>query len=182
MDYTFSLKNSDDIAIVDKESYDYILNNPDLQRIKFVENLRKHASGYAFFQKHWKQEDKSTKCQTIYLHKLIAEKFIDKPESEKKLYVRFNNGNPLDCRMENIEWTTLANVIRNTNKTNNKFGYRGIVQDRNKFRAVIYHKRKPIRLGVFNTVHEAAEAYNKKSIELFGHTRSINIIKDKDNT
>ncbi|MDA3882073.1 MAG: hypothetical protein PF481_02200 [Bacteroidales bacterium] len=178
MTYTFILKNSDDIAVVDQESYDFIKNDAELTRIQFIKNLRKHASGYAFFQKHWKQEDGTTKCQTIYLHKLIAETFIEKPESIKKLYVRFNNGNPLDCRMENIEWTTLANVIRNTNKTNNKFGYRGVVQDRNKFRAVIYHKRKPIRLGIFDTVEEAAEAYNKKSIELFGHTRSINTIRN----
>jgi|SRR5690554_1308951 len=177
MTYTFTLKNSDDIAVVDQESYDFIKNDAELTRIHFIKNLRKHASGYAFFQKHWKQEDGTTKCQTIYLHKLIAETFIEKPESTKKLYVRFNNGNPLDCRMENIEWTTLANVIRNTNKTNNKFGYRGVVQDRNRFRAVIYHKRKPIRLGIFDTVEEAAEAYNKKSIELFGHTRSINNIE-----
>lgn len=175
--FSFPLKNCNDFAIVDEESYDFIINDPELIRIKFVKNLRRHASGYAFFQKHWKQADGSTKCQTIYLHKLIAETFIECPQQSSKLYVRFNNGNPLDCRMENLEWTTLANVIRNTNKTKNKFGYRGIVQDRDKYRAVIYHERKPIRLGVFKTAEEAAEAYNKKSIELFGHTRSINKIK-----
>ena len=177
MTHSFSLKNCNDLAIVDEESYNFIKNNLELTRIKFIKNLRRHASGYAFFQKHWKQEDGTTKCQTIYLHKLIAETFLERPEQTTKLYVRFNNGNPLDCRMENLEWTTLANVIRNTNKTTNKFGYRGIVQDRDKYRAVIYHERKPIRLGVFKTAEEAAEAYNKKSIELFGHTRSINEIK-----
>jgi len=177
MTHSFSLKNCNDFAIVDEESYNFIKNNLELTRIKFIKNLRRHASGYAFFQKHWKQEDGTTKCQTIYLHKLIAETFLERPEQTTKLYVRFNNGNPLDCRMENLEWTTLANVIRNTNKTTNKFGYRGIVQDRDKYRAVIYYERKPIRLGVFKTAEEAAEAYNKKSIELFGHTRSINEIK-----
>ena len=173
----FPLKNCNDYAIVDKESYDFIINDSELTRIGFIKNLRKHASGYAFFQKHWKQTDGSTKCQTIYLHKLIAETFIEKPASSKRLYVRFNNGNPLDCRMENLEWTTLANVIRNTNKTKNKLGYRGVIQDKDKYRAIIYYNRKPIRIGAFNTAEEAAEAYNKKSIELFGHTRSLNEVK-----
>lgn len=177
MEYTFPLKNSGELAIVDQESFEFITKDQELSRIEFLKNLRRHASGYAFFQKHWKQPDGSTKCQTVYLHKLIAEKFIEKPESTKRLYVRFNNGNPLDCRMENIEWTTLANVIRNTDKTKNKFGYRGVVQDRDKFRAIIYYNRKPIRLGIFDTIEEAAEAYNNKSLELFGHTRSLNEIK-----
>lgn len=174
----FKLKNADAEAILDSESYEYIMGNEYLQKIKFVENLRRHSSGYAFFQKNWRQLDGSYKCETIYLHKVIAEKFVTKPDlGGKRLFVRFNNGNPLDCRIENLEWTTLSNVVRNTDKTDNKLGYRGVVQDRKKFRAVIYQDRKPINLGSFDTAEEAAEAYNKKSIELFGQTRSLNIIK-----
>jgi len=176
MENHFSLKNSDGCAIVDKIAYDYILQDAELQRILFVQNLRSHASGYAFFQKNWKQEDGSYKCQTIYLHKIIAEKFVDKPVSEKRLFVRFNNGNPLDCRIENLSWTSLSNVVRNTNKTINKFGFRGVVKDRGRFRAVIYKNRKPINIGSFKTAKEAAVAYNEKSLELFGQTRSLNEI------
>lgn len=169
-----SLKNTSKKVLLDEESYTFICNNPDLQKIDFLHNLRSHSSGYAFFQKNWRQEDGSYQCQTIYLHKLIAEEFIQKPKLTKRLFVRFNNGNPLDCRMENLEWTTLSNVVRNTDKTINKYGFRGVVKDRSKYRAVIYFDRKPISLGSFDTAEAAAEAYNKKSIELFGHTRSIN--------
>jgi len=180
--YKLKLKNADDAAILDEKTYEFVVNDEYLSKIKFVENLRKHSSGYAFFQKNWRQTDGSYKCETIYLHKIIAEKFIEKPKSEKRLFVRFNNGNPLDCQLENLEWTTLSNVVRNTNKTDNKLGYRGVVQDRKKFRAVIYKDRKPINLGSFDTPEEAAEAYNKKSLELFGQTRSLNIIKKTDKT
>jgi len=167
--------------MVDDSVYTYILSDEYLRKIQFVENLRRHSSGYAFFQKNWRQEDKNYVCETIYLHKIIAEKFVPKPKSSKRLFVKFINGNPLDCRIENLEWTQLSNVVRNTNKTENKLGYRGVVQDRKKFRAVIYKDRKPINLGSYYTAEEAAEAYNQKSIELFGSTRSLNIIKNSSN-
>jgi len=180
MQCTFKLKNADAEAILDANAYEFIMNNEYFQKIQLVENLRRHSSGYAFFQKNWRQLDGAYKCETIYLHKVIAEKFIKQPQSDKRLFVRFNNGNPLDCRIENLEWTTLSNVVRNTTKTENQLGYRGVVKDRKKFRAVIYKDRKPINLGSFDTAEEAAEAYNQKSLELFGKTRSINIIKKKD--
>ncbi len=174
---TLKLKNAEDSAILDQQSLDFVTSDEYLTKIKFVENLRRHSSGYAFFQKNWRQLDGSYKCETIYLHKMLAEKFMPQQQSDKRLFVRFNNGNPLDCRFENLEWTTLSNVVRNTNKTENKLGYRGVVQDRKKFRAVIYQDRKPINLGSFDTAEEAAEAYNKKSVELFGTTRSVNNVK-----
>lgn len=176
----FKLKNADAEAILDDEAYDFIMNDDYFKKICLVENLRRHSSGYAFFQKNWRQDDGAYRCETIYLHKVIAEKFVNKPVSDKRLFVRFNNGNPLDCRKENLQWTTLSNVVRNTNKTDNRLGYRGVVQDRKKFRAVIYKDRMPIALGTFDTAEEAAEAYNKKSIELFGETRSLNVIRKNE--
>ncbi len=174
---TIRLKNADVEVIIDSQAFEFVENNEYFQKVKFTQNLRRHSSGYAFFQKNWKQSDGTYQCETIYLHKIIAEKFVPKPQSNQRLFVRFNNGNPLDCRAQNLEWTSLANVVRNTTKTENRYGYRGVVQDRNKFRAVIYQNRKPINIGSFNTVEEAAEAYNKKSLELFGSTRSLNVIK-----
>jgi len=174
---TVQLKNASDQVILDTHVHEFVVNHDYFQKIQLPQNLRRHSSGYAFFQKNWKQSDGAYRCETIYLHKIIAENFITKPQSSKRLFVRFNNGNPLDCRVQNLEWTSLANVVRNTTKTDNKYGYRGVVQDRTRFRAVIYKDRKPINIGTFNTVEEAAEAYNNKSRELYGDTRSLNIIK-----
>jgi len=175
------LKNCDKHALVDAEVYDYISKHPYLSKIGFIENLRMHSSGYAFYQKNWKQLDGSYKCETIYLQKVIAEKFIPVPENLKgqKLWIRFIDGNHLNYRLKNLEWSHLSKVVRNTSKTENKSGYRGVVKTGKKYYAIIYVNRKPINLGIFNTPEEAAEAYNKKSLELFGKTKSINKIKKK---
>ena len=58
-----------------------------------------------------------------------------------------------------------------------KTGYRGVTKEKSRFRAVIYHERKAHNLGFFDTAEEAAKAYNKKSIELFGKTGSLNEIR-----
>ncbi|NOZ46239.1 MAG: Pathogenesis-related transcriptional factor and ERF protein [Chlorobi bacterium] len=176
--YKLSLKNSRKTALIDDKVYTFIINDSHLNNIRFLENLREHSNGYAFFQKNWRQKNGTYKSETIYLQKLIAENFIEKPH-KSKMWVRFINGNHLDCRIANLEWSTLSNVVRNTVKTDNKFGYRGVIKSSNKFQAIIYLNRKAINLGSFNTPEEAAEAYNKKSIELFGITRSLNKIKKK---
>ncbi len=176
--YKLSLKNSRRTALVDDKVYTFLSSNDYLIKLKFLENLREHSNGYAFFQKNWKQKDGSYKSETIYLQKLIAENFIKKLQ-KTRMWVRFKNGNHLDCRIANLEWSTLSNVVRNTSKTENKFGFRGVVKNSKKYQAIIYLNRKAINLGSFNTPEEAAEAYNKKSIELFGITKSLNKIKKK---
>ena len=171
------LKNTDVFAVVDDKVYDHLVNDPYLVKIKFLENLRRHSRGYAFFQKNWKQPDGLYRNETIYLQKLIAEKFITPPDKVNRYWVRFKDGNPTNCTLENLEWSTLSNVVRNTSKTDNQFGYRGVVKSGNKYQAIIYVNRKALNLGAFATPEEAAEAYNKKSIELFGVTRSLNKIR-----
>ena len=175
--YKLTLKNSKKTAVVDDKTYDYLCNNSYLIKIEFLKNLRLHSNGYVFFQKHWRQLDSSYKVETIYLQKLIAERFLVKPDTEKRFWVRFINGNKLDYRIRNLEWSTLSNVVRNTKKTENRTGYRGVVKSGKKYMAIIYLHRKGINLGTYETAEEAAMAYNKKSVELFGVTKSLNKIK-----
>jgi hypothetical protein len=70
------LKNSDDNVIVDDKVYEYLTTDPYLSQIKFVDNLRRHSSGCVVFQKTWKKAEGGYKTETIYLHKLLAEKFL----------------------------------------------------------------------------------------------------------
>ncbi len=65
-------------------------------------------------------------------------------------------------------------MVRNTKKIKNSTGYRGVVKQGRKYYAYIYVNRKGLLLGAFDTAEEAAYAYNKKSIELFGNTNSLN--------
>ncbi len=46
--------------------------------------------------------------ETIYLHKLIAERYIPKPDDKHRWFVRFKNSIPHDCRLSNLEWSTFS--------------------------------------------------------------------------
>lgn len=175
--FKIKLKNADDHLLIDDQAYEYLTTNDYLKSIKLEENIRMHSSGYAFFQKSRPNRDGTYKTETIYIHKLIAEKFVPKPHSAKRLYVLLKNGNRLDCRIKNLEWAPFSKVTRNTKYHESKTGYRGVHKERNKFRAVIYHDSKRYNLGLYNTAKEAAEAYNKKSEELFGKTIGLRSLK-----
>lgn len=176
MVYKIKLKNSTEYALVSDKAYELISKNPYLKAIGFLENLRMHSNGYAFFQKNHPLKTGGYRNETIYLHRYIAERFVDKPQVEKKLYVSIQNGNKLDCRIDNLEWVSRSIAVRNTRKMFNSTGYRGVSKERNKYRAVIYQGSKKYDLGFFDTAEAAANAYNKKSEELFGKTRSLNNI------
>jgi len=176
-----TLKNSKDTVLVDEKVNEWLLENPYLQKIKFLPNLREHSLNYAFFQKHWKQPDKSYKVETIYIHKLIAEEFIEKPKTDERLFVLFKNGKTKDCRLENLAWVNRSRLVRNTKNINSRTGFRGVTKDGKKYRAIIYNNNLKIGLGRFETAEEAAYAYNLKAKELFGDDiRSMNkISKEK---
>lgn len=171
------LKNSPKTVIVDDDVYEYVTTNDYLTKVEFISNLRLHSSGCAVFQKSWKKTDGTYKTETIYLHKLVAQNFIPPSEDSSKKLVLAKNGNMLDCRVKNLKWCNRSEIKRNISTTNNKTGYIGVTKDRKTYRAIIYFQGKPISLGNYKTPEEAAEAYNKKSIELFGKTRSLNKIK-----
>ena len=84
--------------LLDSEVYEYIVSDPYLVKINFIDNLRKHSSGCAVFQKTWRKSSGDYKTETIYLHKFVAEKFLGHLKSDKKNLVGANNGNKLDCR------------------------------------------------------------------------------------
>lgn len=171
------LKNSDDSVIVDEVVYQYLTTDPYLAKVKFVDSLRKHSSGCCVFQKIKKSADgKSYETETIYLHKLIAEKFKSEERTKEKRLVGCKNGDKLDCRLENIAWRSRA-VASRQRKTSGKLGYTGVYKENHRYRAVISINKKSVHLGMYDTPEEAALAYNKKSIELYGADGKVNIIK-----
>ncbi|NME67697.1 AP2/ERF family transcription factor [Flammeovirga aprica] len=180
--YKIKLKNADEHVLLSSASYEFIENNEYYKQLNLLENLRLHASGYVFFQKNFPKPNGGYKNVTIYLHKLVAEKFVPKHESERRLFVRIINGNPLDCREKNLGWATMAELRRNQKHHHNKTGYRGVVKVSKKtYRAVLYSKGERYDLGLFPSAESAAEAYNQKSKELFGKTKSLNNFKEEEN-
>lgn len=175
--YKIPLKNVDEEVIISDETFKLLTDSGLYSDKKLLENLRRHSNGYAFYQKNHPQKDGSYLNETLYLHKIIAETFLEEPESEEHRYVMFKNGNKLDCRLENICWATRSEITRNTKKHHSKSGFRGVYKEGDRFRATLYNKTERIDLGFFETAEEAALAYNLKSEEIFGRTRSLNKVK-----
>ena len=174
--YKVKLKNADDNVLLDDHVYEWITSDSYLTKVDFVNNLRKHSSGCAVFQKTWKKKDGSFKTETIYLHKLIAEKFLIHTKSKENNLVGAKNGNKLDCRLDNLVYRSRA-ISSRKRKTSSKTGYTGVYQENNRFRAVISINRKSVHIGMFDTAEEAALAYNKKSKEIYGDSGKQNIVR-----
>jgi len=174
--YKLKLKNAPDVVLLDENVFEHLSNDPYLKSVDLLNNLRRHSSGCAVFQKTTKKPEGGYATKTIYLHKLIAERFKIEEKSETNDLVGAVNGNKLDCRLNNICWRSRA-VASRKRKTSSKTGYTGVYKENNRFRAVISLNRKSIHIGMFDTAEKAALAYNKKSIELFGEDGKQNIIK-----
>lgn len=176
--YKVKLKNSDDDVLLDDKVYEYLTSDPYLLQVDFMNNLRRHSSGCAVFQKTWKKADGGYKTETIYLHKLIAERFLGNGKSGDSNLVGAKNGNKLDCRLENLIYRSRS-IASRKRKTSSRAGYTGVYKENNRYRAVISVNRRSIHIGMFATAEEAALAYNKKSRELYGDDGKINVIKPK---
>ncbi len=174
--YKIKLKNADENVLLDDQVYEWVTSDPYLTKVDFINNLRRHSSGCAVFQKTWKKQDGSFKTETIYLHKLIAEKFLSDNKSKEKNLVGAKNGNKLDCRLDNLVYRSRATSSRKR-KTSSRTGYTGVYKENNRYRAVISIERKSVHIGMFDTPEEAALAYNKKSKEVYGDSGKQNIVR-----
>ena len=174
--YKIKLKNADEEVLLDDKVYEFLTTDPHLVKIDFINNLRKHSSGCAVYQRTWKESYRVYKNETIYLHKIIAEKFLSGQKTKEKRLVGALNGNKLDCRLENLAYRTRA-VASRMRITKSKEGYTGVYKENKRYRAVISVNKKTIHLGMFDTPEEAAVAYNKKSQELFGNEGKQNKVK-----
>ncbi len=179
MTVKIKLKNSEDYVLIDDHVYEDINNHPYLGAIDLLNNLRKHSSGCAVFQKTHKNARGTYTTETYYLHKIIAERYLmDRRDEENNLACNAN-GDKLDCRIENLEWRSKKWVSRKR-KTRNKLGYTGVRVEGNRYRATIYKEGKQINIGHFDRLSEAVEAYNDKSRELFGEMGKINKLRKED--
>ena len=114
-----------------------------------------------------------SKRVTQRMHRFI----LDAPSG---VMVDHINQNGLDNRRCNIR---LCNRMQNgwnrKISKNNKSGYKGVAFHKidKRYRSSIMANGKAYVLGNFKCKHEAAKAYNKKAIELYGEFARLNIIK-----
>lgn len=78
------------------------------------------------------------------------------------------NGNKLDNRKCNLRICTHSENNANRKPYGNKNLPKGVVKKGNKYRAIIYHNKRRINIGYYDTVEQAQQAYEEKAHELFG--------------
>ena len=105
-------------------------------------------------------------------------------ECPKGKMVDHINGNGIDNRRENLRVCTMSENMMNRNKTKqNSTGYKGVYKTGdsklNPYSSKIQKSKKVYCLGHYRTPEEAARAYDKKAIELFGEFANLNFPKDK---
>jgi len=106
----------------------------------------------------------------IMLHSLLLSNI-------KGLWVDHISRNKLDNRKSNLRYASPQQNCFNAGVSkNNTTGYKGVYYDksRDKYQAEIMCSRKKHHLGRFDTAIDAAKAYNKKAVELFGEYAFLN--------
>lgn len=87
------------------------------------------------------------------------------------------NHDKMDNRLKNLRSCTQSENSRNQKKyKSNKSGYKGVSWSKksSKWLAQITHNKKVTCLGRYDDKLEAAQAYDKKALELFGEFSCIN--------
>lgn len=104
--------------------------------------------------------------EDCFIHRYLYQTY--KPNKDiSKLKLDHKNRNKLDNRISNLRPATSGQNSYNV-ETKNKWGYRGIRQNGNKFCAKIRHEGNEYYTSVFDTVEEAALAYNELALKYYG--------------
>jgi len=112
------------------------------------------------------------------LHRLIFAYF----NNYMPKFIDHIDGNNSNNMIENLRPCTASQNGGNSRKNKSYFStpYKGVSiakrKFKDKYRAIIRHMDKNIHLGFFDTEIEAAQAYNKKALELHGEFARLNQI------
>ena len=110
----------------------------------------------------------------IYMHQIILPKIGGKEVEHK-------DGNKLNNQRDNLRYASRSQNHANRKKSSESiFRYKGIRKKNDRFRnkpwqATIKKDYKTYYLGYYETEIEAAEAYNKMAVELYGEFARINV-------
>lgn len=115
------------------------------------------------------------KRKNLFMHRII----LSASDADRVDHI---NGNTLDNRRSNIRICTLSqNGANRPMQQNNTTGYKGVFYDARciyrPYYSKVHYRGKQIRIGCYKTKEEAALAYNKKAVELWGEFALLNIVK-----
>lgn len=157
-------------AIVDDANYDLVSS------YKWYAMKRKE-DGLYIYAGIWDSTNK--KRGTLYMHRLIMGVAGNDNESHKN-EIDHINGNGLDNRRCNLRICTPSQNQANRDSPSNKLSGlpKGVTAKRDRYYAQIQYKTKKIHLGYYQTIEDAARAYNMASSILFMSFSKPNIIPD----
>ena len=121
---------------------------------------------------------KNGKVKNCLIHRLVAFAFV--PNDKNKPMVDHINRDTKNNHMSNLRWCTnsenQANTVKKEGTTSN---YKGVYFHKRDqlYIARIRHNGPKIQIGYFKNEKDAALAYNKKAIEIFGEFAKLNIIE-----
>ena len=117
-------------------------------------------------------------------HRLVAELFIPKPNSDTKLEVDHIDKDKRNNIATNLRWVTPQQNMWNRNKRTppSTSRYIGVSYHKtcHKWHARIMGYDRKLHLGYFQREKDAARAYNAKAYELRGKFALLNDISDDD--
>lgn len=163
---------TDDVVEIQLSQYDKttIFDREDLDIVESYSNwaakpIKKYKGK---FQAVHTRRISDKKCEHIILHRLIM-------EAPKGMQVDHINGDSLDNRKSNLRLCTDSQNKGNRGlNSNNTSGYMGVCKYKDRWKVQVCHENKTYYLGLFDDKDEAARAYNKKKLELFGEFARIN--------
>lgn len=149
------------------KGYVALIDDEDYERVSAL-CWNANESKYTTYAQHTFR-DPDGRRRTVTLHRFI----LNTPAGLRSDHI---NGNGLDCRRCNLRPATAAGNARNRRKCSNKFPYKGIDQFRvnGRFRAVIQVNYKKLSSPFFDTIEEAARAYDDLARLHFGEFARLN--------
>lgn len=174
--------------------YELIKNNPpSLNTIKIEESIELKHKRLCFIENHicyvplanggfaLCDEDRFDEVQkwswsdNTHGYAISKKNFLHKflyPEFKEIDHINLNKMDNRSCNLR--ECSRTQNQGNRTLQKNNKSGFKGVYSRRGKFESHISHNRNRYYLGSFLIAEEAARAYDKKAIELFGEFARLN--------
>jgi hypothetical protein len=155
--------------IMFKKQYNFYVAFVDEDMWHIINNMKWHLSTDEYIQT-------TINNTSIKMHTFIYNYKFDKTGTLKNP-IDHKNGNKMDNRISNLHIISASHNAQNRIASKNSTSrYLGVYKKNNKWTSEIKKDCKKYNLGSFIIENEAAEAYNKKALELYGPDAFLNKI------